>query len=205
MTNLAYLRCSTEEQATSGAGIEAQRAVLERYASPDGEPITRFYADEGFSGASMRRPALGEALAQLRPGDRLICSRLDRLSRSVADLTTLAATATRQAWHLVALDVGIDTSTASGMFVFHTLAAVSELERGLISERTSAALAAKQRSGVRLGAPRIVGPSVRRRITDLRAGGLSWRLVALTLDDEGVPTARGGRWQTSSVRRMAIR
>jgi len=86
---LGYVRCSTEEQADSGAGIAAQIALIETECERRGWPRPDIVADEGRSGASLHRPGLQEVIEQInaRQVDVLVVAKLDRLSRSVVDFS----------------------------------------------------------------------------------------------------------------------
>ena len=88
----------------------------------------------------------------------------------------------------------------------HVLATFGQFERRLISQRTKEALAVKRASVVKLGRPPAVPPSVVRRITRLRARGLSLRAIAEELKESSVPTGRGGRqWYAAAVRGVLAR
>src|SRR4051812_6217048 len=112
---LAYLRVSTNEQADSRAGIEAQRVAILSEARRRGwsEATVEFIEDAGYSGKDTRRPGLRLALEVLKRGeaDGLVVAKMDRLSRSLLDFTTIMATAQKQGWALIALDCPVDPST----------------------------------------------------------------------------------------------
>jgi DNA invertase Pin-like site-specific DNA recombinase len=149
-----------------------------------------------------------EALRALEAGkaNALVVAKLDRLSRSMLDFGALMATAQQQNWALVALDCAVDTSTPAGEAMAHVLATFGQFERRLIGQRTREALAAKKASGVMLGRPPTVPPSVVRRIQRLRARGLSLRAIAAELNEARVPTAQGGRqWYAATVRHVLLR
>lgn len=55
--------------------------------------------------------------------------------------------------HFTSINEGIDTRTTTGKFLFHIMAAVSEMERNIISERTKNSLAAKKANNIKLGRP----------------------------------------------------
>ncbi|MGH3930306.1 MAG: recombinase family protein [Pseudonocardiaceae bacterium] len=196
---LGYLRVSTEGQAESGAGLDAQRAAIEAEASRQGwqlEVIT-----DTSSGAHLNRPALAAALDRLDRGDAdlLLAAKLDRVSRSVKDFTELLERAHREGWRLVLLDLG-DTSTATGELTANMIASAAQYERRLIGQRTREGLAAKRAAGVRLGRPSVLPPEVVARIVGERAEGRAMRVIAEGLTADGVPTARGGaEWKVSSV------
>lgn len=182
--------------------MEAQRRRIEERARiSDWGPLT-WSVDEGWSGKSLDRPALSRVLEQIGPGDRLIVAKLDRLSRSVLDFVGLLGRSRDGGWSVVVLELDLDTGTAVGRFVVTTLAAVAELERGLISERTSAALQAARARGKRLGVGNRAMPTdTLARLVELRDQGLSLAGVAAQLTAEGVPPTRGGTtWHPSAVR-----
>jgi DNA invertase Pin-like site-specific DNA recombinase len=144
---------------------------------------------------------------------KLIVAKLDRLSRNVAFLLKL-------------IDAGVEAlfgdlpelNGAMGKFVLMTMANVAELEAGLISERTKAALKAAKARGVRLGrhGAEVLAPKYREEacqrakeleplICELREKGYSRNRIAEELNKRKVPTTRGGRWDHSSVRNVIQR
>lgn len=202
---LGYLRVSTSEQADSGAGLEAQRRSILSEAERRGwgEADVRFIEDAGFSGKDTRRPGLRLALEVLKRGEAsgLVVAKMDRLSRSLLDFTSIMAEAQRQGWALIALDCPVDPSTPTGEAMASILATFSQLERRLIGQRTREALAVKRSEGVKLGRPRILRDEIVERIVDERARGQTLRAIADGLNVEAVPTAQGGRqWHPSTVR-----
>lgn len=205
---IGYLRVSTEEQANSGLGIEAQREAIQRYAHQQGWTVV-WYEDAGRSGANLDRPALQEALARLHPKKRdvegLVVAKMDRLSRSVADFARLLELAQKRRWSVVAIDLGVDTTTAAGELVANVMMSVAQWERRVIGERTSAALQTLKRQGVKLGRPVTLPPASEKRLLELRREGLSFAATADTLNAEGIPTAMGGVWHTSTVSKTLAR
>lgn len=203
-TVVAYLRVSTEEQADSGAGLEAQRAAIQAEASRRGWTVTAWFEDAGASGKSLNgRPALTQALDAVRgrQAAALVVAKLDRLSRSLLDFAGLMADAQREGWNLVALDLGIDLSTPAGEFMANVMASAAQWERRIIGQRTRDALAAKKASGVKLGRPRTLDDATAQRIRDAHAAGQSMRAIAAGLNEDQVPTAQGGaKWHASTVR-----
>lgn len=199
---IGYLRVSTEEQAISGLGLADQRAVIEAEAGRRGWSDVRFVSDEGFSAKNLARPAITEALEELRTGhaSTLVVSKLDRLSRSLLDFATLMEQARRERWQIVVLDLAIDTTQPSGQLMANVMAAFAEYERQLIGARTSAALQQKKRQGVRLGRPRTMSQFRTNGIVAARANGATLQQIADTLNDQGTPTTRGGaKWYASTV------
>lgn len=200
---IGYLRCSTEEQAVSGLGLEAQRRTIQEKADAEGWHV-EFIEDPGFSGSTTDRPGIQAALGILnsRKADVLVVAKLDRLSRSLADGAAVMEEALKKGWNLISCDVGdIDMSTPMGEAMAGNMLVYARLERRLIQQRTAAALAVKKANGVRLGRPQTLPDEVVRRILDARDEGQTLAAIAAALTNDGVPTARGGaHWQPSSVK-----
>ena len=130
---------------------------LRRAAQQRGWVVVDEYVDIGQSGSRDRRPALNRLTADINHGkvDRVVCWKFDRFARSVRHLVTALDEFRARGVDFVSLHDGIDTSTPAGRFTFHVIAAVAELERELIRERTRAGLAAARRRGAAIGRPRI--------------------------------------------------
>lgn len=204
MQVIGYLRVSTDEQATSGLGLQAQRARIQSEADHRGWDVV-WLVDDGYSAKNLHRPALTEALALLaaHEAEALIVAKLDRLSRSVVDFSNTLALAKKQGWSLVLIDLGVDTSTPNGKLVAGLMAQIAEWERDIIAQRTREALAAAKARGQRLGRPRATPDEVVAQVVELHQRGLSLRAIAQTLTDTRVPTTRGAaQWRASTVRRV---
>ena len=203
MKAVGYIRVSTDEQADSGAGLEAQRRAIRQEAARRRWKLVDIFEDAA-SGKSMNgRPGLQEALRAVEDGEAeaLVVAKLDRLSRSLLDFAALMERSRKGGWAAVALDLGVDTTTPSGEMMANVLAVFAHFERRLIGQRTRDALAVKRSQGIRLGRPRQIPDHVRVRVRKLRHRGLSLAAIASTLNADGVPTAQGGRcWYPSTVR-----
>lgn len=217
---IGYVRVSTEEQATEGVSLAAQRAKLQAYATVADLELVEIVADEGISGKrTSNRPGLQKALAMLAAGqaDALVVVKLDRLSRSTRDVLDLADAAQGESWALHSLSEKLDTSSAAGRFVLTILAALAEMERAQIGERTAAALAHIRSTGRKTGGTVPHGFDVvdggmlvknegeqttRATIAELAASGLSFRKIAAELNSRGIATKSGKAWthvQVSAV------
>lgn len=205
-TMIGYLRRSKANRKRPddpAHGIGAQRAAIRAEADRKGWDIMWAPTDDGKTGANTRRPGLVWALGELAAGraDGLVVSKLDRVSRSVADFAGLLRMATKQGWTVVVLALGIDTSTPNGRLVANILMSVAEWEREMIAERTRDALAEARAQGVRLGRPILVDESTVERVREMRAEGHVLRHIADVLNARGVPTAHGGTaWRPSTLR-----
>jgi len=112
----------------------------------------------------------------------------------------IMAEAQKQNWALIALDSPIDTTTPIGEAVATIIATFAQLERAMIAERTRDALAEKKAQGVRLGRPKSLPDDLVARIVTEKNVGRTMRQIASSLNDDGVPTAHGGKeWSASSV------
>lgn len=218
-TIVAYIRVSTAQQGKSGLGIDAQREALARFAKTEGYSIAQEFIEvETGKGADAldRRPQLTAALAEARKRRCTVAvAKLDRLSRDVHFISGLMA----HRVPFVVAELGADVDP----FILHLFAALAEKERSMISVRTTAALAAARKRGVKLGGPKlsqarrkavaaIKGEADRHASSVLpiirkvqKAGAQTLREVAEALNDRGVLTPRGGKWHASSVKNVLER
>jgi DNA invertase Pin-like site-specific DNA recombinase len=199
---IGYMRVSTDDQADSGLGLDAQRDAITAEADRRGWTV-QWVEDAGYSAKSLKRPGIASALDALKSGEAqaLVVAKLDRLSRSVVDFANTLGTAKREGWAVVLLDLGVDTLTPNGKLIAGLMAQIAEWEREIIGARTKEALAAARARGQRLGRPREIEPKLLARIVKMRSRGQSLRHIARTLNDTGVPTVRGGRcWHPATVR-----
>jgi DNA invertase Pin-like site-specific DNA recombinase len=149
---VAYYRVSTDRQGRSGLGLEAQRGAVANYLNGGNWRIIAEFT-EVESGRKSERPELDKALAAARAHRcPVVVSKVDRLTRSVAFLSRL-------------LEANVDVRFAdlpqiegpTGRFMLQQMASVAELEAGMISARTRAALAAAKARDKKLGGPRRSG------------------------------------------------
>ena len=220
---ISYLRVSTDRQGRSGLGLEAQRRAVDAFLlGSDWKLLSEFVEVE--SGRRADRPQLAEAVALCRAHRAaLIVAKVDRLARSQAFLSRL-------------LEAGIEVRFCdlpqiegpTGRFLLQSMMAVAELEAGMISARTKAALAASKARGKKLGGFRgRAGTSIdtaaaraaRARAANERAEALApilaridpfssapLRTVAALLTAEEIPTPSGrGTWTASTVVRVRAR
>ncbi len=147
-----YARVSTSRDQNP----KLQTDDLRRVAEQRGWLVVGEYVDVGQSGSKDRRPELNRLTADINQGkvDLVACWRFDRFARSVRHLVTALDEFRARGVDFVSLHDGVDTSTPAGRFTFHVIAAVAELERELIRERTRAGLAAARRRGAAIGRPR---------------------------------------------------
>lgn len=221
---IAYYRVSTQKQGRSGLGLEAQKQTVLDYLKGDRTVLAGEYI-EVESGKLADRPELERALLACRiHGASLIVAKVDRLSRSVGFLHKI-------------IESGVDIRFCdlpelqgpTGRFMLNQMAAVAELEAGLISQRTKAALKAAKARGKRLGNPqnatrdgtlkgcqrgrqsqidrsRARARDLEPALQDIRSRGLTTLVaIANALNERSIPTPRGCRWQAKSVQRLLAR
>lgn len=135
---IGYARVSTDDQ-----DLALQMDALNK------SGCERIFTDK-VSGVEAKRAGLAQAISHLREGDTLVVWKLDRLGRTVKGLVDLVTTLEGRGIQFRSLTDGIDTSTGPGRFFFHVMAALAQMERELIVERTHAGLAAAKARG-RLG------------------------------------------------------
>ena len=186
----AYLRVSTDEQADSGLGLEAQGASIRAEAERRGWEIVATFTDEGVSGsvAPLERTGLAAAvrLACDKRADIIVSAKLDRFSRDTEHALHFMRHAEQCGFLWFAVDSQDDTTTAVGIMSFTVKMTFATYERNLARERTSAALQAKKAHGARLGRPVTTPEVIRSRIAELRDSGLSWAKVAAQVEAEGL-------------------
>lgn len=124
------------------------------------------------SGAKTQRPQLDAVLDALRPGDSLVVWRIDRLGRSLPHLIETVTALGERGIHFRSLTEGFDTTTAGGEFLFHIMAALAQMERRMVVERTHAGLAAARARGRTGGRPTALTPAKRRQALKMREDGV---------------------------------
>jgi DNA invertase Pin-like site-specific DNA recombinase len=220
---LGYVRVSSEEQADSGLGLEAQRQRITAYCAMKGLRLAEVFADPGISGGKplASRPAGSQLLAAaLKSKTPVIVAKLDRLFRSVADAATVIADFDRKGIQLVAIAESFDMSSPYGRAMAQMASVFAELERAMIRERTRSAMNVKRSRGERISGhapfgwdfgrggrlvPHAREQKVIARVRQLRAQGLSYRGIARRLDGERIRPKRGRRWVHTTVKSVLTR
>jgi peptidoglycan hydrolase-like protein with peptidoglycan-binding domain/DNA invertase Pin-like site-specific DNA recombinase len=153
---------------------------------------------------ALDRPGLSYALDQIADGKArgLVVSDLRRLGKSVVDIGALMEWFRDSPAALVGLDLGVDTSTASGREIAAKLIRVSGWERERVARRSLVSVGAPAPSNAEPGRRLSVAdrPALVERINAMRADNMTLQAIADELNAEGVPTLRGGvLWRPSSV------
>jgi len=216
MKAVGYIRVSTEEQVREGISLEVQEDKVKKYADLHNLRLTEIIRDEGKSDKDLDREGMQKVitLCKDRSVDHLIVYKMDQLTRRTSDLLTLVEEVfkpNKVQFH--SITERVDTSTAQGKFFLTIIGAMSQMERDLISERTSEALRYKISRGENVGAPplgflaedkklyRVDGEfEVVEHIKRLKRKKLSLRQIANRLNEQEIPTKRGGSWYAGTVR-----
>jgi DNA invertase Pin-like site-specific DNA recombinase len=156
MTTVGYARVSTSDQSLDRQVDDLTVAGCER-----------IFSETGSGKKDADRPVFAECLAYLRPKDTLVVTELSRLGRSTSALAKLADDLKERGVGLRILNLGIDTTTPAGKLVYSIIAAVAEMERDLLIERTHSGLAAARARGRKGGRRRSITDAQVRRAQKL--------------------------------------
>ncbi|MEC5218658.1 putative DNA-invertase from lambdoid prophage Rac [Actimicrobium sp. GrIS 1.19] len=171
MATFAYGRVSTKEQTADNQRIEIEAA---------GHAIDYWFADtvSGKTCAS-QRPQFAALLGQIRNGETLIVSKLDRLGRDAQDVGATVKLLASRKISVIVLQLGkLDLASAAGKLMLTMLAAVAEMERDLLVERTQSGLARAKSEGKILGRPTKTTPAQRIEMVEKYGSGESVSALA---------------------------
>jgi site-specific DNA recombinase len=213
---VGYARVSTQEQATDGVSLQAQRARITAYCKAMDWLPREIIMDAGESAKSMRRPGMAKVLDGVRRGaiSRIVIFKLDRITRSTRDLADLMELFGQFNVSLVSVSESLDTQTAAGRLVINMLGVVAQWEREAIAERTAEALAHKRRNGLVYGrtpfgfrrvgdrlVPDVVQQRALEKARSMRSLGASLRRIAAALEEMQVtPNGGAARWHPQTVK-----
>lgn len=141
LKTFGYARVSTVDQ-----DLSLQREALISYGV---EPCN--IIEDKASGGTMTRPGMKNLIRAMRPGDTVVVWKLDRLGRTMRGIIEIGLQMEKQDIKLVSITEQIDTKTPLGRMFFHLIAAMAQLERDLISERTKAGIEVAKARGTKFG------------------------------------------------------
>ncbi|WP_263707863.1 recombinase family protein [Shouchella tritolerans] len=218
MRTAVYIRVSTEEQVNEGYSISAQRERLQAYITSQNWDAVGFYVDEGVSAKNTERPQLKRMLKHIEEGfiDVVLVYRLDRLTRSVLDLYQLLDTFERNGCKFKSATEVYDTTTAMGRLFITLVAALAQWERENLGERVRMGMTQRTREGQWHGSSPAYGYKYENGIVSIdeeKANivrwiymsyieGMSDQKLAVKLNEQGIPTQKGGSWRESTIRRI---
>ncbi|MDZ4307180.1 recombinase family protein [Allopontixanthobacter sp.] len=221
---VAYLRVSTVKQGRSGLGREAQEAAINAFLRV-GDRLLQPPYEEIESGKRDDRPELVKALNRCKlTGATLLVAKLDRLSRNVAFIATLQEAGTKF--------VAADMPEANELTIHIMAAMAQHERKAISRRTKDALAAAKARgtklggwreyredhplygqprqpvdhtlgTAAKQDKARAFNTSVRQAISEIQSSGTtSLSQIAQALNEQGVRTRRGGRWQATQVDRV---
>jgi len=220
MKYVIYLRVSTDEQADSRAGLNAQLDSCKVYIQRNEGECTEVFSDEGISGAANleKRPGLLQAIASLGKGDTLLVAKRDRLGRDpIVTAMIESAIARKKARVISAAGEGTDGNGPTDILMRRMIDAFAEYERLIIKARTSSALQAKKTRNERVGSIpygyRLSGDGIHieenpaeqeviAEIKRLSAAGLNLPAVCGELERKGFTTRTGKAFLPVQVQRV---
>jgi site-specific DNA recombinase len=144
---VGYARVSLEIQESEGCSLQAQQERITNYCAARGWTLHEIVVEQGSGKDLAHRPKLRGILADAnprrkeRPWDLLLVSRLDRLTRSLKDLTGIVSDLDRAKIAFASVNEALDTSGPSGRLFLHILGSLAQFEREQIGQRTKEALA----------------------------------------------------------------
>lgn len=227
MTAVAYIRVSTEEQANGGLSLADQEQRARDYAKHAGLGDPVILRERGVSGSIplIKRPQgkiLAAALAPHGSCKHIIAYKLDRLFRDTEDCLARVREWDERGIALHLIDFGgqaFNAGTAMGKFFLTVFAAMAELERNTIRERTRAAVEYRRRNGLvygetpygfRVAEGKRLVPNERERqwiekMVEWKAEGESLNGIARRLNSSRVQTRRKKKWSGKVVRDVLAR
>ena len=204
---IGYASCLSTEQ-NGRRGLKLQTSAIANECKRRGLPLIEVVGErEPATGKGLARPGLAYALDRINRGDAngLVVAELSRITYSAAELGSIIEWLLASGVRLIAAAQGLDTDCEEGQLAAQVLIEVSRWERIRLSERTRNGLRAARQSGKSTGRAAVADdPDLSERITQMRAQGMTLQAIADRLNEEGVPTVRGGaKWRHSSVQAAA--
>lgn len=212
-----YCRVSTEEQSKEGFSLASQTAKLRAYCLARGWEVTGEYVDAGVSGRTPNRPAYQQMLSESDKWDTIVVIKMDRVHRNSRAMMDLMDWLDKHGKDFASLSESLDSSTAMGRFVCDIIARIAQLESEQIGERVSWGMSQKADEGSgTLGFKAPLGydwddgellvnpherPIVQRIFTEFRQGRTA-HAIATSLQADGIPTKKGGKWARQTISKM---
>jgi DNA invertase Pin-like site-specific DNA recombinase len=220
MKIIGYLRVSTDQQAESGLGLEAQRNAIADYAKKTGQEVCEIFSDEGLSGSLSleKRPGMLGAISSLKKGDILVVAKRDRIGRDPLVVAMIESAITRKGAKIIsAAEEGTNNDDPSSILMRRMIDAFGEYERLIIKARTKAALKTKKDKGQRVGHIPFgykladdgiqleedeLEQSILSQMRDLRDSGYSIRKIAKEMNTREAFNRGLSKWNHASVHRV---
>lgn len=218
MQTAIYCRVSTEEQATEGFSINAQKDKLTKYADVNDWNVVDYYVDDGISGKNLNeRPEVTRLINDVKSGkiNNVLVYKLDRLTRSVKDLIYLIELFDSHNCTFNSQTEKIDTSNAVGRMFVKIIGIFAEFERENLAERVTFGYEQKTKEGNYTNCNGVFGYDYLigkgkltvnkdeayyvQKIFEWYLEGNSMLKISKKMKDFNVPTKRGGHWNQSTI------
>src|SRR5216683_800146 len=158
------LRCAIYTRKSSEEGLEqefnslhAQREACEAFIKSQRHEgwscLAQAYDDGGLTGATIDRPALQQLLGDIQAGrvDIVVCYKVDRLTRSLADFAKIVEVFDAKGVSFVSVTQQFNTTTSMGRLTLNVLLSFAQFEREVTGERIRDKIAASKRKGMWMG------------------------------------------------------
>lgn len=216
-TAIGYLRVSTEQQASEGVSLEAQRERLASWCNANGYKLAEVFMDAGISGGAPldKRQGLLSALDAVKQHKAaiLLVTKRDRLARDVMVAAMAEHLIKKTGAKVMATDGGGNGDSPEDMLLRTLQDAFAQYERAMIRMRIKVALAHKKRKGEKYSPVPFGFKAVEKRLVVVeseakvvarilseRKAGRTLTQIADGLNAEGICGKRGGKWAAASVR-----
>jgi DNA invertase Pin-like site-specific DNA recombinase len=214
---IGYVRVSTDEQAKEGVSLENQEQKIRDYCKLKDFEIVEIIQDAGISAKNLRRPGAQKVIEMAcnKMVDAVVVYKLDRMFRSTVD--ALETTRLFDKWNVSfhSIEETIDTKSAMGKFFFTLTAALAEMEREIIGERTRDVLQRKKANNevyghVPFGFKKFKGKllnhdaeqKVVQTVLEMREKGLNYSRISRELNHMGLRTKKGNQWHPQTVKNV---
>lgn len=219
MKAVGYVRVSSEDQAKEGVSLSNQKAKIQTYCDLKDLELVTILEDAGLSAKNLKRPGVQTVLEMVKKKsvEAVVVYKLDRMFRSTVDALETTERFDKQGIAFHSIEETIDTKSAMGRFFFTLTAALAEMERGIIGERTKAVLQHKKENGEVWGPVPYGFKRVRRKIVSeeseqhtikkvlhLRENGLNYSQISRELNNLGLKTKKGNSWFPQTVKNIVV-
>jgi site-specific DNA recombinase len=223
MKAAVYVRVSTDEQATEGYSLEAQKDILKDYCIAQDFEIYEIYEDDGYSGTNTKRPAYQKMLQDIDMWDVMLVLKIDRIHRNSRNFMNMMDYLEKRRKKFVSSTESLDTTNALGRFVVSMIQSIAQLESEQIGERTYIGMKEKAdtmantpkesrtlgfnppfgyslTNGVLMSVPEEL--DIVTRIFSEYQSGDTMDAIAYRLNREGVLTRKGNPWNVYNMRNI---
>jgi DNA invertase Pin-like site-specific DNA recombinase len=219
MKAVGYVRVSSEDQAKEGVSLNNQKAKIQAYCDLKDLELVTILEDAGLSAKNLKRPGVQMILEMVKKKsvEAVVVYKLDRMFRSTIDALETTKKFDKQGIAFHSIEETIDTKSAMGRFFFTLTAALAEMERRIIGERTKAALQHKKENGLVWGPVPYGFKRVRRKIVPdeaeqhtikkvlrLRKKGFNYSQISRKLNELGLKTKKGSTWFPQTVKNIVV-